>query len=56
VGKKFLLENIIKNGLFFTADLSGSISLMNRFMNEIKELLNLPETSKIFTWEEFFPF
>ncbi|QTA38467.1 ATP-binding protein [Thermosipho ferrireducens] len=56
VGKTFLLEHVIKNGLFFTADLSGSVPLMNRFLNEIKELINLPESLKINSWEEFFSF
>ncbi|ANQ53661.1 ATP-binding protein [Thermosipho sp. 1070] len=56
VGKTFLLEHVVRNGLFFTADLSGSTMLMNRFLNEIKELINLPETLRINSWEEFFSF
>ncbi|SHH27744.1 ATP-binding protein [Thermosipho atlanticus] len=56
VGKTFLLEHVVKDGLFFTANLSGSTMLMNRFLNEIKELINLPETLKISSWEEFFSF
>jgi AAA+ ATPase superfamily predicted ATPase len=54
VGKTFLLQNCLEKALFFTADLSSSIQLMNRFLDEIKPILNLPVTLKISTWDEFF--
>lgn len=54
VGKTFLLQNCIENALFFTADLSNTFHLMNRFLDEIKPIMNLPSTLKISSWDEFF--
>ncbi|KUK15155.1 MAG: ATPase [Petrotoga mobilis] len=54
VGKTFLLQNCLEKALFFTADLSSSFHLMNRFLNEIKTILKLPATLRISSWDEFF--
>ncbi len=54
VGKTYLLQNCVENSLFFTADLSNSYHLMNRFAQEIKDILKLPASLKISTWDEFF--
>ena len=54
VGKTFLLQNCLEKALFFTADLSSSFQLMNRFLDEIKAILKLPATLKISSWDEFF--
>ncbi|WP_369018477.1 ATP-binding protein [Thermatribacter velox] len=56
VGKTFLLQNCLEKALFFTADLSSSIHLMNRFLDEIKSILALPSTLRISSWDEFFGF
>ena len=56
VGKTFLLQNCFEKALFFTADLSSSFNLMNRFLNEIKDILKLPSTLRISSWDEFFSF
>ena len=56
VGKTFLLQNCLENALFFTADLSSSFHLMNRFLDEIKDILKLPPTVRISSWDEFFSF
>ena len=56
VGKTFILQNCLENALFFTADLSSSFHLMNRFLDEIKTILKLPPTLKISSWNEFFSF
>jgi len=54
VGKTFLLSNVFKNALFLTADLSSTYTLMNSFLDEFKDLLDLPESIKISDWNEFF--
>ncbi|AEH51264.1 ATP-binding protein [Pseudothermotoga thermarum] len=54
VGKTFLLQNCLQNALFFTADLSNNLQLMNRFLDEIKDILKLPPTLRISSWDEFF--
>ena len=54
VGKTFLLQNCIENALFFTADLSSSVHLMNRFLDEIRDILRLPQSIRISSWDDFF--
>lgn len=54
VGKTFFLQNCVESALFFTADLSSSLHLVNRFLNEVKNILKLPATLKISSWDEFF--
>ncbi|WP_211250194.1 ATP-binding protein [Mesoaciditoga lauensis] len=54
VGKTFLLEHSLKQGLFFSCDLSKPQYLMNTFFNQLKPLLDLPMDLKISTWDEFF--
>lgn len=56
VGKIFLLKNVYGDAIFFTADLSGSFAIMNRFLKQIKPVLGLPENLKISTWDVFFHF
>lgn len=56
VGKTYLLQHCVENALFFTADLSGSFHVMNRFFNEVKDILNLPRSITISSWDEFFGF
>ena len=54
VGKTFLLEYSMKEGLFFSCDLSKPEYLMNTFFNQLKPILDLPIDLKISTWDEFF--
>ncbi|WP_129408582.1 ATP-binding protein [Marinitoga lauensis] len=55
VGKTFLLENTFNNVLFFTADLSNTSYLIDRFSKIIiSELKDLPLNIQITTWDAFF--
>jgi len=54
VGKTFLLENTLKDAIFFTADLSNPFLLMNRFFDQLKELNGIPERARIDDWDSFF--
>ncbi len=54
VGKTFLLENVLKDAIFFTADLSSPYQLMNRFFDQIKPYLGIPENARIDQWDAFF--
>ncbi|WGS64903.1 ATP-binding protein [Marinitoga aeolica] len=55
VGKTFLLENTFKNVLFFTADLSNTLHLIDRFSKMIiSEMGTLPTNIKVTSWDDFF--
>ena len=54
VGKTFLLEHVLKDALFLTADLSNVKFTMNRFFDTLKPMLGLPKTTAISTWDDFF--
>ncbi len=54
VGKTFLLENTFPEALFLTADLADTVTIINRFSEPLKKLLDLPGGIALSSWDDFF--
>jgi len=54
VGKTYLLENTFPDALFFTANLSDTSQLLQRFLEPLKPRLGLPAGTTITSWDDLF--